>query len=114
MTSLTLIATAIVLLPPPSGASPARAQGEPPIERFTVTDARDNQTAPWVDGRWILYEHVRRSRPHPDAHAHPWARAKLSRCTTSLVPCATGQWLFLNRRPPTLDRPLHQMVVTVR
>ena len=60
---LALLLAAVLL--PPATVPRAAAQPEPMGERFVVSDARGHQSAPRVDGKWIVYE--RRSDAPPTA-----------------------------------------------
>ncbi len=93
--SFVLIATVSALLLPSSAARLVRAEMAPVVQRFRITDAQGDQSAPRVDGRWVVYEDARRSRtvatdtatqtPTPTATATPEPKA-----TATPTPTATA------------------------
>lgn len=61
----------------PASSPSVAAQSGPAIDRFTVTDASGDETAPRVDGHWLVYEDARRQTLPPTSTPTP---------TTTLTP----------------------------
>ena len=64
----------------------ASAQESPTTDRFTVTEVRGNQSAPRIDGKWVVYEDDRRS---VDPTATPTSTAVTAATATPITPTPT-------------------------
>ena len=115
--SFVLIATAGALLLPASAASLVRAEPAPTVERFRITDAQGHQAAPRVDGRWVVYEDARRSRPAATAtptQTPPAAATATPESTATATPSATATSTASPTSPEATDAGLTALKVALQ
>jgi beta propeller repeat protein len=97
-------------LPPPI-TDTLLAQEAPGVDRFTVTDARGNQSAARVDGRWVVYEDDRRS---VDPTSTPTVTpTPVPPTQTPVVVTATPTPIVVTATPTPIDATATPMPVVV-